>query len=392
MINKYAYIDETGNFGFDSNKPDVSTHYICTAIIVDEEDQPKLNSLIESVSNEYFNGAELKAGRLKRRKKDVEVILSKLSKADFHVITIVCDKREMYSKGLSYKSSFYKFLNNLLYKELYNAYPRLKIVNDEFGDPEYMESFVKYVKDTQYSNLFGQSDFEFVDSEDSNIVQLADIIGGIISENYDLSYKKKRISRYLTKFENRILLIKEWPYKYDKNYFSPTISDGQFDHTIAELSLNLANKYLNSHSSKSSQSEADRINCLNYLLLHFKYYDAMKYLHSAEIIDHLEELRNEKIKKRYFNSEVISKLRDSNVLLTSSQKGYKLPCTKKDLYEFVDQTSSMVLPMLWRLQNIREQVKISTTNETDILDRKEFKEVKLVIDIIYSSGRNSEKN
>jgi|AntRauTorckE6833_2_1112554.scaffolds.fasta_scaffold12826_3 hypothetical protein len=298
----------------------------------------------------------------------------------------------MYSEGLSYKSSFYKFLNNLLYKELYNAYPRLKIVNDEFGDPEYMESFVKYVKDTQYSNLFGQSDFEFVDSEDSNIVQLADIIGGIISENYDLSYKKKRISGYLSKFENRILLIKEWPLKYDKNYFSPTISDGQFDRTIAELSLNLANKYLNSHSAKNSQSEADRINCLNYLLIYFKYYDAMKYLYSTEIIEHLDELRDQKIEKRYFNSEVISKLRDSDVLITSSQKGYKLPCTKKDLYEFVDQTGNMVLPMLWRLKNIREQVKISTTNEIDILDRTEFKEIKLAIDAIYNSGENTKEN
>lgn len=384
MNNKIAYIDETGNFGFDFNKPDVSTHYICTAIVVNEEDQPKLNSLIESISNQYFNGAELKASRLKRKKYDVDVILNKLSRADFHIITIICDKREMYSEGLSYKTTFYKFLNNLLYKELYDAFPRLKIINDEFGDKEYMESFVRYVKNTQYSNLFGQSGFEFVDSVDSNIVQLADIIGGIISENYDSSYKEKRISKYLSKFENRFLLIKEWPLKYDEHYFSPTISDGQFDRAIAELSLNLANKYLKSHSAKSSQSEADRINCLNYLLIHFKYFDAMKYLYSTEIIDHLNELRDEKIEKRYFKSEIISKLRDLNVLITSSQKGYKLPCTKKDLYEFVDQTSNMVLPMLWRLKNIREQVKISSTNEIDILDRNEFKEIKLAINTIYS--------
>ena len=56
---KYAFIDEFGAFGFDFSNPGCSSHFIITAIVVNEDDLPIVADGIESVRKKYFQTGEM---------------------------------------------------------------------------------------------------------------------------------------------------------------------------------------------------------------------------------------------------------------------------------------------------------------------------------------------
>ena len=60
----------------------------------------------------------------------------------------------------------------------------MKIIEDETGTTEFQESFKKYIaeRSPQYS-LLDEYDFDYCDSKDEILVQLADIIGGSINRS-----------------------------------------------------------------------------------------------------------------------------------------------------------------------------------------------------------------
>lgn len=80
----------------------------------------------------------------------------------------------------------------------------------------------------------------------------------------------------------------------------------------------------------------------------------------------------------YFRSKVVAKLRDKGILISSSNKGYKLPSSSKDLYEFVNHSNSYIQPMIERLIKCRNRIKLATKNELDILDHEEFKYLNVI--------------
>lgn len=52
---QYAFCDEFGAFGFTFEKPNVSTHFIITAIIVNDSDMPALRDSVEAVRKKHFS-------------------------------------------------------------------------------------------------------------------------------------------------------------------------------------------------------------------------------------------------------------------------------------------------------------------------------------------------
>ena len=163
MERMYAFTDESGAFGWKLENPDVSTHFIIAAIIVKESQLKELRTEVENVRRKYFQTGEMKSshvgGNHKRRKR----ILSDLQKLPFNIFAVVIDKRQLEdSKGLRFKTSFYKFMNNIIHKELRRAFSKLTVVADEIGGSEYMKSFSKYVEEHQdIPNLLNESQFFF---------------------------------------------------------------------------------------------------------------------------------------------------------------------------------------------------------------------------------------
>jgi biotin operon repressor len=378
-----AFIDETGNYGFDFEKQGVASHFIMTSILVGEQNKNLLETGIEVIAQELFSGGEIKSKNIRRRKlESKKKVYKALQKLDFHIYSIVVDKNKLYSEGFKYKPSFYKFLYGLLYQELDKSFPVLRIQNDEHGSKEFMEGFVKYVKENHMTDLFGNSDFTFEKSNNARIIQLADAIGGLLGEKFDSSVKSNDGYLLFELFEDQIIDIEHWPEEFDYEPFIESPKDDFYEEMIATLSLNLAESFISRFEEKfkSDQKIQNQINCIKYLKTIFRFNDPNKYISGDEIRNHLNSLRHEEMSEHYFYSNVIAKLRDEGVLIVSGNNGYKLPCAKNDLYQFVNKIDSMVGPLLHRLQISRNRILRSSKNELDILDRPEFIKLKDILD------------
>ena len=167
MERMYAFTDEYGAFGYDLDNPSVSTHFIITAVIVRESDLKAYSAGAEGTRKKYFQTGEIKSSKLGPEKHHRRMlILQDISALPMNFLTICIDKRgcmeNMNAKGPMYKPTFYKFMNNIVHRELRQAYSTLTIIADEVGTYDYMKSFCNYVSRHQdQANLLGDANFMY---------------------------------------------------------------------------------------------------------------------------------------------------------------------------------------------------------------------------------------
>ena len=144
---KYAFVDEFGAFGYDFTNAGCTSHFIISAIIVDESDLDIVANGVEVIRKKYFQQGEIKSSKIGRNHNRRVGVLNELKQLPFHIFSFVCDKRKIYeNSGLRYKQPFYKFLNNIVHQELRIAYSNLTITADEVGGNDYLQSFAAYWK------------------------------------------------------------------------------------------------------------------------------------------------------------------------------------------------------------------------------------------------------
>jgi hypothetical protein len=181
-----AFIDECGSFGFDFCKEGVSTHYVVCAVIVNNKDIGGIEQKIEEIQRNKFGGSEMKSSSISDNHHRRINILTELLMLDFSLIILIADKQAFHENSplTNYKGTFVKYLHRLLYDSMYCAYPKLKIVEDEYGTSEFQKGYRQYIRNNRPAlNLFDDYDFDYVDSKNSNIVQIADIIAGSVMQH-----------------------------------------------------------------------------------------------------------------------------------------------------------------------------------------------------------------
>lgn len=378
MINQIAFIDEFGNNGLDFDNEGVSTHFIVTAILIGRDKLNETEEKVEKIRKSNFQTGEIKSSNIKGNDNRRLKIINELNSIDYHIFSVVIDKRELKGEGFHYKGSFYKFLHSLVDRELFKTFPDLLIVADEHGGKEFKEGFVGYMKNRHIPDLFQQSEFKLSNSKSELLVQLADFITGTIARCYDEKKLSENRLEFLKALKDKIIEIRHWPPDYKPFAYDPGKDFDNFDPTISNLGLNLAGQFLKHFDNTSIPFEIDQCSCLRYLIFHFKNVNPETYVPTFELINQIENLRNSKISMHYFRSKIIARLRDSGVLITSSNKGYKLPSSSKDLYEFVNHSNSYIQPMIDRLLNCRNQILLATKKDLDIFEKEEFKYLRII--------------
>lgn len=377
-----AYADEYGNNSFDFTKQ--GTHFIVASVIINQDEKEYIETEVENIRKQFFQKGEIKSQKVTDNHHRRLNVLNELVKLNFNIYALVVDKQKLYGEGFKYKESFYKYLNGLLYKELYKAYPKLKLYVDEHGGNNFLLSFKKYVQKNHIRDLFEGSEFETGDSKNSAIIQVADFVAGTLGRCYDLSKNITHKEKFLEVLKPRLSSINHFP----KPYYvlkseSQDNAASEFDSEISRYSINLALDFIDNTKPKS-QEEIDQINCVKLLLLHHDVFGAKKYLSAKELISHLDIGRNKRLKDQQFRSSVIGRLRDHGVLIASSskgdKKGYRLPTSAHDLLKFLEHGNSLVLPILHRIQICRERVQLATNNQLDILQKDQFNNLMKVLE------------
>lgn len=374
---KYAFVDEFGAFGYDFENSGCSTHFIITAIIVDEDDLSTVSNGVEEIRKHYFQKGEIKSSKIKRNHKRRVVILNALKKLPFHIFTFVCDKRKIYeNSGLRYKPSFYKFLNNLVYQELRIAYSNLTITADEIGGNDYLISFANYVRSKEIPlDLFDESSFKFEDSKNCDIIQVADIVSGSLAYNYD----HKKIAEadgynYRSILSEKVLRIKEFPETFDTFNVAQNSLNPDYNPQIADICYRKARRFIETHQNEDDIEVKQQIAVLNYLLFRFMNKSPRNYIPTKELINQLMYLGYDKLSIQSFRNKIIAKLRDNEVIISSSSSGYKIPSTEKELYEFVNHGKSIIMPMLHRLKICNDVIRMGTEGGIRLFERAEYQQ------------------
>ncbi len=379
-MNRYAFVDEYGTNSLEIEKEGISSHFVVCAILLEESKLEESELHFESVRKKYFQTGEMKSSGIGTNHKRRLAIIRELILADFGIYSFVIDKSQLTSNGFQYKQPFYKFCNRLLYDDLFKSFQSLRLCSDEHGSKEYMESFRKYVSSRTIRDLFNQSEFDFVSSRLDKCIQVADIFAGTIGKCFDINADSPFKDEFFSIAKDKIIAIKEFPQSFERYVFTPTEQRGEFDAEIFNLAVRLAKTYVEDNSKSNDPIEVDRVKCLHQLLFYFQYVSPNEYISTNNLINNLEGQTNRNISIQYFRTQIIAKLRDGGVILSSSSKGYKLPANEYDLYEFVNQSSRIVIPMLERLKKCRTQILLLSNNRLDILNKPEYKSLSNQID------------
>lgn len=377
MKNIIAFADEYGNNSFEFSSQ--GTHFIVASVILKKEKLAETEAYLESIRKKHFQTGEIKSRKIGDQHHRRLKILQDLVQADFSVYAVVVNKRKLIGEGFKHKPSFYKFLNGLVYKELFKTFPELDLVVDEHGDNDFMRQFKRYVQRYHQPNLFSGSDFQFSGSAESIMIQLADFIAGTLGRCFDETKVSSESQQFLQVLEPKITSLNFFPYDQQHLLQAGQEQETGFDEDIARIGVNSAVHFIDT-KKVVTQDDADQVNCVKLMLLYFNTYGTKKYIQTRQLIQHLQVGREEMLTEHNFRTKVIGKIRDAGVLIVSSSagehKGYKLPASLADLHKFVSHGNSVIMPMLHRIAVFRNKIKLATLNDIDILDTDEFRGLK----------------
>lgn len=372
---KYAFVDEFGAFGYDFSNSGCTTHFIISAIIVDRDNLQIVADGVSAIRQKYFQQGEIKSSKIGKNHKRRITILNELKQLPFHIFAFVCDKQKVYeNSGLRFKKTFYKFLNNIVYQELRIAYSNLTITADEIGDNDYIPSFVAYVKSKEIPlDLFDNSLFRFENSKYNVILQLADIISGSLAYHYD---ERKKLDadgyNYISILGDKILRIKVFPETFETFNVNQNDHNPEYNPEIADICYRKAKYFIEKNSKTEDVEIKQQIAILNYLLFRFMNNSPRKYIPTKELINQLVYLGYDKMSLQTFRNKIIAKLRDNEVIISSSTGGYKIPSTEKELYDFVNHGKSIIMPMISRLKTCNDVIRMGTDGKINLFEKAEY--------------------
>lgn len=366
----YAFVDESGVFGWDLTNPHVGSHFVVSAVIVEKQNLDSLRSSLNEIKQEFFPSIEMKSSTigndLDRRKR----LLSKCFHLPFFVYTCIADKEKMqHWPGMAFKSSFYKCINKQLYDALKISYPKLTICADQMGSDTFMASFAKYIEKHTQRDLFSQTDFGFENSENEILIQLADIISGSIRRGVDKTISSKY--NFVKMLRQKILSVDNFPYAW-QDYINPNPEERrEFDNDISRICLEQAVSFLEGHAKDTGPEERARVISLRFLLSQMVN-NPTSYIQTRDIRKNLELFNLDLWGVQAFRNKIIAKMRDQGVLITSSPLGYKIPTSEAELYSFIDHGNSIAVPLLSRLMKCRDIIYQKTMGRVDVFNRDAY--------------------
>ena len=297
-------------------------------------------------------------------------ILTELLMLDFSLIILIADKQAFHENSplTNYKGTFVKYLHRLLYDSMYCAYPKLKIVEDEYGTSEFQKGYRQYIRNNRPAlNLFDDYDFDYVDSKNSNIVQIADIIAGSVMQHIIDTNAPDALKLFQSRIRDVIRFPKVFTPKSEKMG-----DDSYYDAQIYNLAHKRALNYIEQNRNDLSEEVRLRSLFLRLLLFSAENFGESQYIYAGKIVQELSDLSETKVTRDFLYRRIVAKLRDEDVLIASSSHGYKIPTCTEDIRTYIAQTDTVVSPMLARIGKCRSLIFKETDGKLDILNAAEF--------------------
>ncbi|MCE7042427.1 hypothetical protein [Dyadobacter sp. CY312] len=385
MNDQIAFLSEWGNDGLDFSKKEqdgsaISTHFIVTALLLSRQDMPAVETVFKSAASKYFENGRIDSDFIDNDHELRKLILTDILSEPVRIFALVVDKRQLIGEGLRYKGSVYKFLHGLTDRALFGVFPNLEMVGNPDEGNGFMDGFIKYTHQNHIPNLFNESTFGFVNTRSEVILQASSFIAGTLARCYDETVLTEQRQDFVQLIQPALLTMKFWPDVFAPYLVKINARELRYNEELANVSVNLANDFLHRKTGNQTPHVIDQLACLGYLVFHFRHINPTRYISSFEIMEHIRVRRGKAVSLHYFQTKVIAPLRDAGVLIASSSRGYKLPASEGDLYDFINHSNTIVEPMLARIKKFRDQINRATKGKLDVLDREEYAVIRKIIE------------
>ncbi|WP_160724793.1 DUF3800 domain-containing protein [Bacillus sp. USDA818B3_A] len=380
---QYAFIDEYGDDRFDFEKGNGSANFIIVSILLKESNKEWLEKELVQLCHKYFKTGSIDAGIIYHDPNLTLQLINDLKDLPFSVYAYVIDKRKIREDhGILYKTPFLKYLNRKIYEDLNRTFEQLDLAANVEESKLFIREFKTYIKTRSIPDLFNYSTFGFNNTQSDILLQLTKFITRILATGYERTIYTEQYRSFSKIFKSKIAAINLLPLDYKHFLFDYPSEHHQsrYDEIIIKQAVNLTYKYIEKHRNSEEEDEKLRLDFLKFLLFNLKE-NPDEYVYTEEILDNLNAIRDVKLNPHNFRSNIVSKLRDSGLLIASSNKGYKLPVCLNDLYDFVNLSSLTIHPMIQRIAKCRDQILLATNHEIDILEQKEYDYLKRIIDM-----------
>lgn len=373
------FIDESGDPNLPNGKPGRSRFYLLTAVIVNTEEVEVVRRAADDIRIKY-KLTEIHSADIRAEKTRIKILTDCVS-LKIKTYTFAIDKEELCKpSGLAFKDSFYKYINRKFYEKIVKNWGEVEICADEYGTANFMKNFKNYLAREDKLNLFSPR-FKQCNSKDEVLLQISDVIGGTIGKCIDPSKQSQSHRKYVQLLSAVSVGISCWPVRLAPHIKSTSHNLGvsRHDSAIQEYCFQHARDFL----TKDYQADGDELikaEVVEYLLYVAEWVDENKWIQTDEIIGQLLKLGHD-ISAEKLRRSVIGPLRDGDLIIASSNRGYKLPVCLSDVKHFVHHANTIVPPMLSRLRRARDVLKARTLNELDILADEDLDYLRRVLEV-----------
>ncbi|PIQ21825.1 MAG: hypothetical protein COW65_06760, partial [Cytophagales bacterium CG18_big_fil_WC_8_21_14_2_50_42_9] len=334
MQHLHIYLDEFGNASLNLNKAHSFSHFVLTAVLIDEAKLDQARDLRLEISRRYFQGHPIQSNRIPKDEIGFQMrldILKELRQLDFVVLSLVINKSKVVGEGLDHEAIFYKYFNRIFLKQFPKNFTAFSIHADQIGWPEFRHSLQHYIhtKVIQRDLFTPDRTYQLVEDQFSEpLGQLADFISGCLGMIYCTSHSHEKAAFLFDLLHDRTF-VDFFPFEKTDFAVSIPARDLVKNETIAKIAAESAREALADRHRLSEEAQA----VLQYLYLMFRT-SPDRLIEKYEIID--------KVKKMYPNFTeqqlrvCVQHLRDYGVLIASIQgkSGYKLPDRVEDIAGF----------------------------------------------------------
>ena len=183
------FIDDSGDPGFKFNRGS-SRYFVIACVIFDSKISAEYTSASIKMLKEQMGWKQEREFKFHRANDEQKkLFFNTIKKHTFKVWAIVVDKNKITEPALKKSESFY----NYVIKEALDGYTNMKkarISLDGSGNKSFRKKSTTEIRKTINKNNCRMVEFRLVDSKSEVLIQLADMIAGVINAKCD---KTKRL-------------------------------------------------------------------------------------------------------------------------------------------------------------------------------------------------------
>ncbi len=364
----HIFVDESGDTSLKEYSEGSKDFYVISALLLSEEKLDFFTDAADEIVKKHAGKGELKSSSIRSNYKRRERILKDIIEAGFTYYSLVVDKTSIWKdSGMRFRPSFYKFLHKMVYSRIHKPYHKLEVIVDNHGKTEFMVGFIDYIG--KRIDLFDSINFE--QSSAVPLLQIADVIAGTIRR----VFMEKDSSELLEIIGYSSMPTEKWPPS------AVSHSDISFDDhnenlnkLVRKIAVSSAKDFVEKNLTSGSENLNIQAECVRFLL--YKYYeDPKSFIFRDEITIYLNNRLGCNLTTHLLSSTILGPIKDSGVIISSTDKGIKIPYDTHDIKEWVKRVDSQVVPYANRLRNVQNQFLIASGKEYNIINENEFPEL-----------------